>query len=112
MTRRWRLVMQVALAGVLAGLVFPADGSALDAVFITLSPTGPSPAVVTVTGEYPVWINHDSVPHTVVFANGSCSIQVAPGGYGQCPNGFGSGFVGDYAYTVDSTFQASIVIAV
>lgn len=47
--------------------------------------------------------------HTVVFANGLCSIQVAPGGFGQCANGYGGGYVGDYAYTVDNTFQASIV---
>jgi hypothetical protein len=105
--------MQVALAGALAALVFPAGGSALDAAFIVLTPTGPSPAVMTILGGmYPVWTNNDSVTHTVVFANGSCSIQVAPGGYGQCPNGFGSGFVGDYPYTVDNTFQASIVISV
>lgn len=102
--------MQVALVGVLAALFFPADGSAVDAVFIALTPTGPSPAVLTIpAGMYPVWINNDTVTHTVVFANGSCSIQVAPSGYGQCTNGYGGGYVGDYAYTVDDTFQASIV---
>ena len=112
MGRRWRLILQVTLVGVLALLVFPADGSALDAAFIALTPTGPSPAVLTIpAGMYPVWENNDTVTHTVVFANGSCSIQVAPGGYGQCTNGYGSGYVGDYAYTVDNTFQASIVIA-
>jgi hypothetical protein len=112
MARRWRLIVQVALAGVLAVLAFPADGAALDAVFISLTPTGPSPAVMTIpAGMYPVWINQDTVAHTVVFANGLCSIQVVPGEYdGQCTNGFSPGsYVGDYAYTVDNTFQGSIV---
>jgi hypothetical protein len=79
-------------------------------VFIQLTPTGPSPAVLTIpAGLYPVWFNNDTVTHTVVFANGLCSIQVAPGAIGQCTNGYGGGYVGDYAYTVDETFQASII---
>jgi hypothetical protein len=110
MGRRRRFSLQLALAGVLAALVFPADGSALRAVAIALTPTGPSPAVLTIpAGLYPVWFNNDTVPHTVVFANGSCSIQVAPGALGQCTNRYGGGYVGEYAYTVDNTFQASIV---
>jgi hypothetical protein len=56
-----------------------------------------------------VWFNNDTVTHTVVFANGLCSIQVAPGGYGQCANGYGGAYVGNYAYTVDNAFQASII---
>ncbi len=109
MVRRRRLIAQVALLGVLAVLALPSSGSALSAVFISLTPTGPSPAVLTIpAGLYPVWINQDTVPHTVAFANG-CSIQVAPGGYGQCTRGFSS-VVGDYAYTVDGTAVASIVV--
>jgi hypothetical protein len=108
--RRWLLV-QVALLGVLVVLALPSSGSALSAVFIALTPTGPSPAVLTVPAfMYPVWMNQDSVTHTVTFANGDCSVQVAPGAIGQCANGFGSG-VGDYAYTVDGTAQASITLA-
>jgi plastocyanin len=100
---------QVALVGLLAVLALPSSGSALSAVFVSLTPTGPSPAVLTIpAGLYPVWTNQDTVTHTVTFANG-CSIQVAPGGYGQCTNGF-SGVVGDYPYTVDGTAQASIVV--
>ena len=106
--RRW-LIGQVALVGVLVTLTFPADGSALRAVFIALTPTGPSPAVLTIpAGLYPVWVNQDAVTHTVTFASG-CSIQVAPGGDGQCTNGV-AGVVGDYPYTVDGTAQASIVV--
>jgi hypothetical protein len=109
MVRRSWLIGQVALVGVLAVLALPSSGSALSAVFIYLTPTGPSPAVLTIpAGLYPVWVNQDTVTHTVAFASG-CSIQVAPGGYGQCTNGF-SGVVGDYPYTVDGTVQASIVV--
>ena len=58
---------------------------------------------------YPFWSNPDTVTHTVGFANGLCSIQIAPGGYGQCANEF-LGYVGSYAYTVDGTAQASLVV--
>ena len=58
---------------------------------------------------YPVWVNQDAVAHTVAFADGGCSIEVAPGAYGQCTHGFSS-VVGNYAYTVDGTIQASIVV--
>lgn len=110
MARRRRSIVLVALVGVLTALVFPADGSALRAVFIGLTPSGPSPAVLTIeAGLYPVWINEDTVPHSVVFANGLCSIEVAPGAIGQCTNGYGGCYVGTYVYTVDNTFQASIV---
>jgi hypothetical protein len=106
--RRW-LIGQVALVGVLAVLALPSSGLAFSAVFIYLTPTGPSPAVQTIpAGHYPVWVNQDTVTHTVAFASG-CSIQVAPGGYGECNNGLPSG-VGDYPYTVDGTVQASIVV--
>jgi hypothetical protein len=108
--RRW-LLAQVALLGILAVLALPSSGSALAAAFIALTPTGPSPTVLTIPAfMYPVWMNQDSVPHTVTFANGKCSVQVAPGAIGQCANGFSSG-VGNYAYTVDGTAQASIVVA-
>jgi hypothetical protein len=60
-------------------------------------------------GQYPVWQNRDTVPHSVVFANGLCALQVAPGAFAQCDNGF-SGYVGRYAYTVDGTIQASVDI--
>jgi hypothetical protein len=110
MVRRPRLIVQFALGAALVVLAFPADGSALRAVFIALTPTGPSPAVQTFpAGLYPVWRNHDAVTHTVVFANGLCSLQVAPGDYAQCTNAF-IAYVGDYAYTVDGTAQASIVV--
>jgi hypothetical protein len=108
--RRWRLIAQAALVGALAVLAFPADGSAIRAVFVRLTPTGPDPIILTVgLGLYPAWINQDQVTHTVVFANGLCSLQLAPGEGKSCNNGF-SGSLGRYPYTVDGTVQASIVV--
>jgi plastocyanin len=107
--RRW-LIAQLILVGVSSALAFPSSGSALSAVFIALTPTGPSPANLTIpAGMYPVWENKDSVTHTVAFANDGCSVRVAPGEIGQCTDGFSS-VVGGYAYTVDGTTQASIVV--
>jgi hypothetical protein len=63
--------------------------------------------VSTVT--YPLWINQDTVTHTVAFANGRCTVQVAPDATAGCPEGFSNG-AGDYAYTVDGTAQASVVV--
>jgi hypothetical protein len=107
---RPRLIAQVVLVGALAVLVFPTDGVALRAVFISLTATGPSPAVLTIpAGMYPVWSNQDTVTHTVIFANGLCSFRIAPGDWGQCTSAF-IGYVGNYAYTVDGTVQASLVV--
>jgi hypothetical protein len=109
--RRW-LIAQVALVGVLAMLAFPGEGSALRPIFvISLTPAGPAPAVLsTEAGLGTVWFsNTDTVTHTVVFANGLCSIEVAAGSRGQCTGGFMS-YVGDYPYAVDGTSQAHLVI--
>ena len=106
--RRW-LITQVALLGALAALALPSSSSALSAVFISLTPTGPSPAVLSIgAGLYPVWTNQDTVAHTVSFASG-CSFEVAPSGIGQCTDGLGS-VVGDYAYTVDDTTEATVSV--
>jgi hypothetical protein len=109
MLRGWRLIALVALIGALSVLAFPADGSALSAAFIQLTQSGPPPSDLTIpAGMYPVWVNQDQVTHTVVFADGLCSFQLAPGAYGQCDFGFS---VGRYPYTVDGTVQASIVVS-
>jgi hypothetical protein len=110
MTRHLRLTAQLALLGVLALLSFPAQGSAFRGISITLTTSGPSPAVLTIgSGSYPIWINQDQVAHTVVFANGLCSFQVAPGEQKGCPDGWGPP-PGQYPYTVDGKVQASIVV--
>jgi hypothetical protein len=107
MVLRRRLIWQVALLGGLI-LAFPSTGSALCAVFVRLTPTGPSPAIVNAgAGQYPVWTNGDQVTHTVTFANGLCSFQLAPGAFGQCDFPL---LVGQYPYTVDGATQASVVV--
>jgi hypothetical protein len=107
MTRRWRLIAQVALLGALM-FAFPSAGSAFSGAGVVLTPSGPSPAVLTIpAGMYPFWVNHDQVTHTVTFANVLCSIQLAPGAYGGCNFPL---LVGQYAYTVDGTIQGSVVV--
>jgi hypothetical protein len=107
MARRWRLIAHVVVLGALI-LAFPAGGSALSAAFVRLTPSGPSPAVLTIpAGMYPVWVNNDQVTHAVSFANGLCSFQLAPGASQQCPIGFS---VGQYAYTVDGATQGDVVV--
>jgi hypothetical protein len=107
MLRRWRLIAQLGLFLALI-LAFPSAGSALSAAFVQLTASGPSPAVLTIpVGMYPVWTNNDHVTHTVTFANGLCSFQLAPGAYGQCNFPL---LVGQYAYTVDGTIQANVVV--
>jgi hypothetical protein len=110
--RRW-LIAELALAGLLALLAFPGEGSAVRPIFvISLTPAGPSPTALEVpAGLGQVWFgNTDTVTHTVVFANGLCSIDVAPASRGQCTSGFFMSYVGDYPYTVDGTSQAHLVI--
>jgi hypothetical protein len=107
---RPRLIAQVGLLGVLAVLALPASGSALlTPIPIFLTANGPSPVVQTVpAGLWPIWVNQDTVTHTVTFPEG-CSIQVAPGDRGQCTSGV-SLAVGSHPYTVDGTSQASVVV--
>jgi hypothetical protein len=109
--QRRRLIAQLALVGVLAVLLFPGASSALIEPFVvSLTSAGPSPAVTTMPAGYPlVFDNTDTVTHAVTFANGLCSIDVAPGSHGQCSGTFRM-YVGDYDYTVDGTSQAQIVV--
>jgi plastocyanin len=111
MIRRRRLIGELALVGVLALLAFPGASSALLPQYVvTLASSGPSPAVMTVPAGYPVvFSNTDTVAHSVAFANGVCSIDVAPGSRTQCSGSFGR-YVGHYDYTVDGTSQAQVVV--
>lgn len=112
--RRRSLIVQLALVGVLALLAFPGSSSALRPTFvITLTPSGPSPAVLKIPADLgSLWFrNTDTATHAVVFENGSCSIQVAPGAGAQCPGELSfPGYVGDYEYTVDGTSHAHLVV--
>src|SRR6476660_703812 len=105
MVRRWRLIV---LVGTFVVLALPSSSSALSAVLVSLTPSGPSPSTLTIrAGAYPLWANSDTVTHTVTFANG-CSMEVAPGAVGQCSD-LGR-VVGDYSYTVDGTTHASVKV--
>jgi hypothetical protein len=109
--RRWRLVAQIALSGAVLA-AFPSAGSAYLGQFpIALTTNGPSPSVATLGAgaRSPLWTNQDQVTHTLVFANGLCSLQVAPGESGSCRDDFFAD-VGQYPYTVDGTVQASVVV--
>jgi len=110
--RRWWLIGLVAVLGA-AILGMPSAGSALRPTWqIILTPSGPSPSVLDVTGGgYLFWINQDQVTHTVTFANGQCSFQLAPGARGNCGNDFPLASVGEYTYTVDGTFQGSVIVS-
>jgi hypothetical protein len=112
--RSWLVIAGVALLGVFPGLVFPSDGSGYTgAQPVSLTAAGPSPSTLKMTaGQYMVFHDEDSVTHTVVFANGLCSLTVTPGewvGPGYSVNGslhpdcndnvpF---YHGSYPYTVD-----------
>jgi hypothetical protein len=111
MVRRRCVIVQLALVGALALLAFPGASSALLPTYtVSLTAAGPSPDVLKLPAGYdPDWSNTDTVTHTVVFANGLCSIQVAPGSSGRCPSGF-TDYVGDYPYTVDGTGQAQLSV--
>jgi hypothetical protein len=58
--------------------------------------------------------NPDSVTHTVVFANGLCSLNITAGNADDCSGGniyaeF-SYYAGRYAYTVDGKFPGTVVV--
>src|SRR6266516_3953006 len=108
MTRRWRFIAEVACLGTLI-FAFPSAASAVCGAAIGLTPSGPSPAALTIPADmYPFWINNDQVTHTVVFANGLCSLELAPGAAEGC--NYFPFLVGQYPYAVDGTIQASIVV--
>lgn len=107
MTRRWRFIAQVACLGTLI-FAFPSAASAFCGVPVLLTPSGPSPAALTIpAGLAPFWVNNDQVMHTVVFANGLCSLELAPGSEEGCDFPL---LVGQYPYAVDGTAQASIAV--
>lgn len=113
-SRSWLLIAEVALLGVLAGLAFPSDGSGYTgAQPVSLTAAGPSPSTLKMTaGQYMVFYNKDSVTHTVIFANGLCSLIVSPGEWvgpsysvngsqhPDCNNNVPF-YVGSYPYSVD-----------
>lgn len=126
MKRSRLLVVGVALAGAL--VLFPSAGAAYIApTMVELTATGPSPsALKTYATDLLIFDNQDSVTHTVVFANGRCTLSVAPGqeigpggsqvlqgGQQPAPTPAGCShdftvYAGSYAYTVDGSSQGTI----
>jgi plastocyanin len=79
---------------------------------VALTGAGPSPSTLRiVAGGLVRFFDTDSVTHTVVFANGLCSLTVTPdeqAGGPYCKANF-SYYVGSYPYTVDGKFAGTIV---
>lgn len=81
---------------------------------VHLTATGPSPATLTMNAfQHVRFYNEDSGPHTVVFANGLCSLTLPPDQGlreqgADCVNQFMS-FAGSYAYTMDGKFPGTVV---
>ncbi len=77
------LIARVALVGVVAALVVASDGSAgVKNVTVALISGGPSPRTVTISAgptAQLLFVNTDSVTHSVVFAGGHCSFEIPPG---------------------------------
>lgn len=78
-------------------------------LFITA--TGPSPSTLEINPLSRVtFIDTDSAPHSVVFANGLCSFTVDTGGYyTTCGNQAPWVYVGTYAYTVDGRYPGTVI---
>jgi hypothetical protein len=100
--RSWLLIAEVALLGGLAALAFPSAGSGyISPKLVSLTAAGPSPSTLKMgAGNSLSFDNADSVTHAVVFANGLCSLTIAPGEQSDtCA--YLAFFVGSYAYSVD-----------
>lgn len=114
--RRSFLVVAIAVTVTAAALGCASDGSALIGVTtVVLTATGPSPKVARMTAAQTIleFVDHDSVPHRVVFANGRCTLDVAPGepteiatGVNACP--FTK--AGRYAYREDGRLPGRVDI--
>jgi len=117
------LAAGAATAGLFAGpsTSSPEACSRPRACSISLTATGPSPSTLAAPAtSYLSFDNTDAVPHTVVFANGLCSITLAPGQQGgpgvaanrvehpDCNDNF-TFYVGSYPYRVDGRFAGTVV---
>lgn len=82
---------------------------------ISLTATGPSPSTVRMAALWHVGFqNVDSVTHTVVFANGHCTVTLSagePARWLDCSNFNLVSYAGSHAYTVDGKFTGTVVTA-
>jgi plastocyanin len=123
MTERIAALAIVVVTAAAAGGLFATPSNSAgnspncDPVFgcpVYLTGTGPSPTTLTIkASEHVHFYNGDSVPHTVVFANGLCSLTVPAGATSRvqgavCSNRFDE-YVGTYAYTVDGKFNGTVI---
>jgi hypothetical protein len=127
MNKRLAAATLVAAVAATAGLFARPSNSAPGscsrplACSVSLTAAGPSPSRLTApAASYLSFDNTDSVTHTVVFANGLCTLALNPGeqgGPGSVANGVQhpacmdnfTFFVGDYPYTVDGKFAGTVV---
>jgi len=124
MNRRFGAVAIVVVAvAAAAGLFASPSNSAQNCVLgcVALTGAGPSPSTLKMVAAGGMsFDNTDSVSHTVVFANGLCTLTLTPGemgGPGVYVNGLGHPdckknfprYVGSYAYTVDGKFAGTVV---
>ena len=121
-TRLAAVATLLAAVAATAGLLASASSGAASTAYckvpfcvVSLTATGPSPDNVKMqAGTDLDFANNDSVSHTVVFANGLCSLTVTPGEqeggapWVFCTDNFTS-YVGSYAYTVDGKFPGTAV---
>ena len=80
--------------------------------FVSLTAAGPSPSRMTMpVADDLIFENTDSVAHTVVFANGLCTLTLPPSTqeWFLCNPHFPT-YVGSYAYTVDGKFPGTAVV--
>jgi hypothetical protein len=89
-------------------------------VIAALLAAGTSPSTLKMeAGAYMLFSNKDSVTHTVVFANGHCSLAITPGEvvgpvisvdgstHADCNDNFPF-YAGSYAYTVDGKVPGTV----
>lgn len=116
--RRGAITLVVAAVAVTAGLFASASNSAPQppscgfvwGCLVALTATGPTPGALTMYAEGNVrFYDGDSATHTVVFANGRCSLTDQPGsGSLGCDDPF-MFYAGTYAYTVDGKFSGTVI---
>jgi len=112
------LALLVAAAAATAGLLASTSNSAVNTPYckvpiclVSLTGAGPQPSNVRMYAAQALeFLNEDSAPHTVVFANGLCSLTVTPSRDLGCSDP-ATAYVGSYAYTVDGKSAGTVVTA-
>jgi hypothetical protein len=104
------LTVLVAVSGASAGR----SGWAVAGIKITADGVSPRPLLIKAANSIPVWSNLDAVAHTVMFDDGRCVVELAPGERDGC-EGRGSDFflyAGTYRYRVSELIEPTGEIVV